>query len=74
MFRGWHSHYFTIGSAGAGLIGLLFVVVTLTQGFDRSRVLRGTSLYTTPSVVHFGAVLAISAIALAPAIVGRSDG
>jgi hypothetical protein len=68
MFRGWESYYFMIGSAGAGLIGLLFVVVTLTQGIERSRALRGTSLYMTPSVVHFGAVLAMSAIAMAPGL------
>ena len=48
MFRGWDNYYFMIGSAGAGLIGLLFVVVTLTQGIDRDRALRGASLYMTP--------------------------
>jgi hypothetical protein len=67
-FHGWDSYYFMIGSAGAGLIGLFFVVVTLTQGFDRDRALRGASLYMTPSLVHFGVVLSMSAVAVAPGL------
>jgi hypothetical protein len=68
MFRAWDSYYFMIGSAGAGLIGLFFVVVTLTQGFDRDRALRGTSIYMTPSVIHFAVVLSLSAAAVAPGL------
>ncbi len=68
MFRGWDSYYFMVGSAGAGLIGLFFVVVTLTQGFERDRALRGASLYMTPSLIHFAVVLSMSAVAVAPAL------
>src|SRR5580704_8946603 len=57
-----------VGSAGAGLIGLFFVVVTLTQGFDRDRALRGASLYMTPSLIHFAVVLSMSAVAVAPGL------
>jgi hypothetical protein len=67
---GWDNFYFMLGSAAAGLIGLLFVVVTLTAGFERSEALRGAKLYTTPTVIHFAAVLSISAIAIAPQLPG----
>jgi len=66
MFEGWDNFYFLIGSASAGLIGLLFVVATLTAGFDGARASRGVTLYMTPTALHFGIVLASSAVALAP--------
>lgn len=68
MFSGWDNFYFLIGSAAAGLIGLLFVVVTLTAGFERSRALRGASLYMTPTALHFALVLTMSAVAVAPGL------
>src|SRR6185295_1211955 len=55
-----------LGSAGAGLIGLLFVVVTLTAGFDRAQTFRGARLYLTPTAIDFALILAISAVAIAP--------
>ena len=66
MFQDWENYYFLIGSAGAGLIGLLFVVVTLTAGFERSRALRGATLYMTPTALHFALVFSMSAVAVAP--------
>jgi hypothetical protein len=66
MFHGWDNFYFLIGSAAAGLIGLLFVVVTLTAGSERSQASRGASLYLTPTALHFAVVLSISAVAVMP--------
>jgi hypothetical protein len=66
--QAWDNFYYLIGSASAGLIGLLFVVMTLTAGRERSRILRGAALYMTPTIVHFGVVLSISAITLAPGL------
>ena len=67
MFERWHDFYILVGSAAGALIGLLFIVVTLTAGSaDRERALRGSSLYMTPAVVQFTAALLISAIAAAP--------
>ena len=68
MFHGWDNFFFMIGSAAGGLIGLLFVVVTLTAGFERSQALRGSALYMTPTAMHFAAVLSISAVAVAPGL------
>jgi hypothetical protein len=66
MFEGWDNYFGMLGTAAAGLIGLLFVVVTLTTGFDRSRALRAGGIYLTPIAVHFGVVLSISACTLVP--------
>lgn len=68
MFEGWDDFYLLIGSAGGALIGLLFVVVTLTTGSDESRTQRGQALYMTPNVFHFGSVLVISGMAMAPGL------
>ena len=66
--QGWDNYYYLVGSAAAGLIGLLFVVMTLTAGRERSGILRGATLYMTPTVVHFASVLSISALSLAPGL------
>lgn len=66
MFQGWDNYFLMMGSAGGGLIGLLFVVITLTAGFERNQALRGQALYLTPTMVHFAVVLSISALAVIP--------
>jgi len=68
MFHGWDNFFFMMGSAAAGLIGLLFIVVTLTSGADRSQIQRGQTLYMTPTAVHFAVVLTASAVALSPGL------
>ena len=66
MFEGWGNFYFLLGSASASLIGLMFVVTTLTRGRERSKVERGQRLFMTPTVFNFAAVLTLSAVALTP--------
>src|SRR5665213_1959304 len=66
MFHGWDSFYMMLGSASAGLIGLVFIVVALTSGFDRARAMRGSSRFMTPTVMQFAVVLLVSAMASAP--------
>ena len=68
MFQDWHEFYFMMGSAGAGLIGLLFVVVTLTSGFERQALTLGMKIYISPTALHFAAVLSVSAVAMAPGL------
>jgi hypothetical protein len=56
----WDNFYVIIGSSAAGLTGLTFVVIALAA--DSKRVnLRGLRTYVTPTIVHFGAVLAMAA-------------
>jgi hypothetical protein len=68
MFEGWDEFYFMTGSSAAALIGLLFVVATLTAGRDRSTMEAGQKIFITPLVWHFGAVLVLSAAALVPSV------
>jgi len=74
MLTGWHDYFFMIGSSAAALIGLMFVVVTLTAGRDRQEVERGKQLYTSPIVWHLAAVLVMSGAAIAPGIGARLFG
>ena len=68
MFEGWGEFFFMIGSSAAALIGLMFVVVTLTAGRDRQEVERGKHLYTSPIVWHLAVVLTLSGAAIAPTV------
>lgn len=63
----WSNFYVIVGSAAGALIGLQFVVMTLIADMTSSRVDKQTgSAFATPSVVHFGAVLLLSAVLSAP--------
>src|ERR1700704_5258450 len=68
MHESWRDFYLLIGSAGAALIGLLFVVVTLTSGLERRTVMRGQRLYTSPIVLHLSLVLLLSGAPMAPVV------
>jgi len=64
--NGWENFYVIVGSSAGALIGLQFVVITLITGRRSSRVAEAGAAFATPSVVHFGAVLLLSAIISAP--------
>src|SRR5689334_21617800 len=68
MLESWRDFYLLIGSAGAALIGLLFVVVTLTAGHERQAVMFGKRLYMSPIAFHLSMVLLLSGAAMAPPI------
>lgn len=68
MFAGWGNYFFLVGSAAAALIGLMFIVVTLTAGRQRSELEPGKKLYTSPIVWHLSVVLLVSGSALAPVV------
>ena len=59
MFEGWENYYLMIGSSAGALIGLMFVVVTLTAGRDRAELEHGKHLYTSPIVWHLAVILAL---------------
>ena len=62
----WESFYVIVGSSGAALVGLQFVVITLIAD-GRARTSRETlNAFGTPTVVHFAGVLVISAVMSAP--------
>jgi uncharacterized membrane protein len=62
----WESFYVIVGSSGAALVGLQFVVLTLIAE-GRARTSRETlNAFGTPTVVHFAGALVISAVMSAP--------
>jgi len=61
----WETFYVIIGSAGASLTGLMFVVVTLIAG-RRAQDPGVWAAFKTPTVVHFGTTLLVAAILSAP--------
>lgn len=63
----WSSFYVIAGSSSATLTGLMFVVITLVPGADRTlRKSEGISMFSTPTVVHFSAAFLISTVLSAP--------
>src|SRR3989440_2286834 len=64
---GWVNFYVIVGSSAGALIGLQFVVMTLLADMPLPR--GGTQagdIFTTPTIVHFGVVLLLSAVGSAP--------
>ena len=62
----WESFYVIVGSSAGALIGLQFVVITIIADRPRLRMAEAGAAFSTPSVVHFGVVLLLSAIVSAP--------
>jgi hypothetical protein len=64
--NGWENFYVIVGSSAGALIGLQFVVITLIADSPALRTAEAGAAFATPSVVHFGVVLLLSAIVSAP--------
>jgi hypothetical protein len=62
----WDSFYVIVGSAAGGLIGLQFVVMTLIAERPHIRAADAGAAFATPTIVHFGSVLLVSALLRAP--------
>ena len=62
----WESFYVIVGSSAGGLTGLWFVVITLVGDSNIPRTAESTHAFGTPNVVHFAAVLVLSAMLSAP--------
>jgi hypothetical protein len=64
----WDSFYVIVGSAAGALVGLQFVVMTLIAQRPPRRRSDATAgaAFGTPTVVHFGAALLLSALLRAP--------
>jgi len=63
----WQSFYVIVGSSGAALIGIQFVVIALVA--DMGKITTTTdaiSAFASPTVVHLGGALVVSALMSAP--------
>jgi hypothetical protein len=62
----WESFYVIVGSSAGALTGLQFVVIALIAEAEAASSMQEVRAFGTPTVVHFCAVLFISAILSAP--------
>jgi hypothetical protein len=63
----WNNFYVIVGSSAGALIGLQFVVIALIAEMPTARAdSQASDAFSTPSVVHFGVVLLLSAVVSAP--------
>lgn len=63
---GWDNYYVIIGSSAGGLTGLTFVVIALIREAMQGVRPAGVGAYVTPTIVHFGGVLALAAFLSMP--------
>src|SRR5262245_28619958 len=63
----WESFYVIVGGSAAALTGLMFVVIAVVaDAGPRAATPLGIAGFVTPTIIHFCAVLLISAILSAP--------
>jgi hypothetical protein len=63
---GWENFYVIVGSSAGALIGLQFVVITLLADMPIRGGQEAGEAFATPTIVHFGTALLLSAILNAP--------
>jgi hypothetical protein len=66
LLAAWETFYVIVGSSGAALTGLQFVVIVLAADVGALGGAPTTAAFATPTIVHFCAVLVVSAILSAP--------
>src|SRR2546421_361288 len=62
----WENFYVIVGSSGAALTGLQFVVIALIRESRIASTTREVDAFGTPTIVHFCTVLLLSAILSTP--------
>jgi hypothetical protein len=65
LLAGWDNFYVITGGAAGGLTGLTFVVISLAADAHRVKPV-AVRTFVTPTIVHFGAVLALAAYMTMP--------
>jgi hypothetical protein len=62
----WQNFYVIVGSSAAALIGIQFVVIALIANLPQIATAEPIRAFATPTVVHLGEALVVSAIMSAP--------
>jgi hypothetical protein len=65
LLAGWDNFYVIAGGAAGGLTGLTFVVISLAADARRVKHV-AVKAFVTPTIVHFGCVLALAAYLTMP--------
>ena len=68
LFHVWRDFFIVTATAGATLIGAMFVVVSIAAGILTPARAAGTHAYLTSTVVHLGAALLASLLTMAPSV------
>jgi hypothetical protein len=63
---GWQNFYVIVGSSGGALIAVQFVVIALIANTSKRANLEAINAFGTPTVVHFGGALTVSAVMSVP--------
>ena len=66
VLNGWESFYVIVGSSGAALTGLMFVVIAIVADSPQTRDASAIKAFGTPTMVHFCVALLVSAVTSAP--------
>jgi hypothetical protein len=66
FLEGWSNFFIIVGSSAGALIGLQFVMMTLIAEKSTPNAAEANPAFATPTIVHFGAVLVLSAVQSAP--------
>lgn len=66
MLRGWQNFYFMAGGAAAGLVGLMFVALSLGLSHVTTANREDVKLFATPSVFYFVSALLLACTMLIP--------
>ena len=69
----WANFYVIIGSSAGGLTGLTFVVIAFVADAHAVRP-TGLRAFITPTIVHFGSALALSALMNVPGLSAHETG
>src|SRR5579863_9357837 len=74
LLRVWRDFFIVAATAGATLIGAMFVVVSIAVGIITQERAAASHAYLTSTVAHLGAVLLASILTMAPALDWSSFG
>ena len=66
LLAAWQNFYVIVGSSAGALIGLQFVVITLIADLPGTGVAQASSAFGTPTIVHLGTALLLSAVLSVP--------
>ena len=66
LLSGWENFYVIVGSSAGGLTGLTFVVIALLRETAQGVRPSGLGAFVTPTIVHFGGVLALASFLSMP--------
>src|SRR4051794_31942815 len=66
ILKAWESFYVIVGSAAGALVGLQFITLTLFATRPVANIADANKAFSSPTIVHFSAVLLLSAWICAP--------